>query len=189
MRAIHPDGREFGKQPGGRSCAERRAKSVAPRKRNIFAWRRRLIPRVMQYPRQECVSVSREKVQTSRREIWNERIGLSRRRGTLFSPGELRTAGACSTESCGDWIGALRRVLSAGSTSGETLFSAGELRATPEPCLRPGDWLRAGHRSLCRGNWKWLARDRRPLQHRRRSHLGRLANPHRKDAPGVDWQR
>ena len=43
-----------------------RPERAAPRKRSMVAWRCRLIPRVMQYPRQEYVSAAAKKVQRSR---------------------------------------------------------------------------------------------------------------------------
>jgi hypothetical protein len=43
-----------------------RPERAAPRKRSMVAWRRRPIPRVMQYPRQEYVLAAAKKVQHSR---------------------------------------------------------------------------------------------------------------------------
>lgn len=46
-----------------------RRKSAAPRKRNMIAWRRRLIPRVMQCPRQAFGLGGSKKVQRRRGEF------------------------------------------------------------------------------------------------------------------------
>ena len=47
----------------GSAGTARGKKSAAPLKRNMFAWRRRPIPRVMQCPRQEIGLARRKKVQ------------------------------------------------------------------------------------------------------------------------------
>src|SRR5438876_3676785 len=48
---------------GARHAAAPYAKNTAPRKRSMVAWRRRLIPRVMQCPRHEYVGPELKKVQ------------------------------------------------------------------------------------------------------------------------------